>query len=45
MDARFLDYYNRELAYLQEQGAEFAEAFPKVAAHLGIQRHGSDPGK
>ena len=37
MDARFLDYYNRELAYLQEQGAEFAEAFPKVAAHLGIQ--------
>lgn len=37
MDARFLDYYNRELAYLQELGAEFAASFPKVAAHLGMQ--------
>ncbi|WP_144138489.1 type VI secretion system baseplate subunit TssF [Paraburkholderia sp. BCC1884] len=34
MDARLLDYYNRELAYLRELGAEFAEAFPKVAGHL-----------
>ncbi|MDR0702306.1 MAG: type VI secretion system baseplate subunit TssF [Azoarcus sp.] len=37
MDARFLDYYNRELAYLQESGAEFAAAFPKIAAHLGMR--------
>ncbi|MDR1227704.1 MAG: type VI secretion system baseplate subunit TssF [Azoarcus sp.] len=37
MDARFLDYYNRELAYLQEAGAEFAASFPKVAGHLGMQ--------
>ncbi len=31
-----LDYYNRELAYVREQGAEFAEQFPKVAARLGM---------
>jgi len=37
MDARFLDYYNRELAYLLEQGSEFASLFPKVAGHLGMQ--------
>lgn len=32
-----LDYYNRELAYVREQGAEFAEQFPKVAARLGMR--------
>ena len=37
MDERFLDYYNRELAYLHEMGAEFAATFPKVASHLGMQ--------
>lgn len=37
MDARFLDYYNRELTYLREMGSEFAEAFPKVAGRLGMQ--------
>lgn len=37
MDARFLEYYNRELAYLRESGAEFAASFPKVAGHLGLQ--------
>jgi type VI secretion system protein ImpG len=37
MDERFLDYYNRELAYLHEMGAEFAASFPKVAGHLGMQ--------
>lgn len=36
MDARLLDYYNRELAYLRELGAEFAEAFPNTAGHLGM---------
>ncbi len=37
MDPRMLDYYNRELAYVREQGAEFAEQFPKVAARLGMR--------
>jgi type VI secretion system protein ImpG len=37
MDPRLLDYYNRELAYVREQGAEFAESFPKVAARLGMR--------
>ncbi|MDR0564159.1 MAG: type VI secretion system baseplate subunit TssF [Azoarcus sp.] len=37
MDARFLDYYNRELAYLRELGAEFSASFPKVAGHLGMR--------
>ena len=32
-----LDYYNRELAYVREQGAEFAEQFPKVAERLGMR--------
>ncbi|WP_035058366.1 type VI secretion system baseplate subunit TssF [Andreprevotia chitinilytica] len=36
MDARLLDYYNRELGYLRELGAEFAERFPKVAGRLGM---------
>ena len=37
MDPRFLDYYNRELAYVREQGSEFAEQFPKVAGRLGMR--------
>ncbi|MCL2590500.1 MAG: type VI secretion system baseplate subunit TssF [Betaproteobacteria bacterium] len=37
MDARFLEYYNRELTYLRELGAEFAASFPKVAGNLGMQ--------
>jgi type VI secretion system protein ImpG len=37
MDPRMLEYYNRELAYVREQGAEFAEQFPKVAARLGMR--------
>lgn len=32
-----LEYYNRELAYVREQGAEFAAQFPKVAARLGMR--------
>ncbi|WGS49446.1 type VI secretion system baseplate subunit TssF [Paraburkholderia sp. D15] len=39
MDARLLDYYNRELAYLRELGAEFADAFPHAAGQLGM--HGT----
>ncbi len=37
MDARLLDYYNRELAYLRELGAEFAAEFPQAAGHLGMR--------
>ena len=37
MDPRLLDYYNRELAYLRELGAEFAEQYPKVANRLGMK--------
>ncbi len=37
MDPRLLDYYNRELAYVREQGSEFAQQFPKVAARLGMR--------
>ncbi len=36
MDARFLEYYNRELRYLRELGGEFAREFPKVAGRLGL---------
>lgn len=37
MDPRLLDYYNRELAYMREQGAEFAQQFPKVASRLSLR--------
>ncbi len=36
MDSKLLDYYNRELAYLREMGAEFAARYPKVAGRLGM---------
>ncbi|MGL5003515.1 MAG: type VI secretion system baseplate subunit TssF, partial [Casimicrobium sp.] len=37
MDPRLLEYYNRELVYLRELGAEFSQQFPKVASRLGMQ--------
>ncbi|HET9642413.1 MAG TPA: type VI secretion system baseplate subunit TssF, partial [Burkholderiaceae bacterium] len=37
MDPRLLRYYNQELQHLREMGAEFAEAFPKIAARLRIE--------
>ncbi len=37
MDARLLRYYNQELRYLRELGAEFAEEFPKIASRLGME--------
>lgn len=37
MDARLLRYYNQELRYLRELGAEFAHEFPKIAARLGME--------
>ena len=36
MNPSLLDYYNRELAYLREMGAEFASHYPKVAGRLGM---------
>ena len=36
MDTRLLEYYNQELQYIREMGAEFAEAYPRIAARLGI---------
>ncbi len=36
MDPRLLEYYNRELQFMREMGAEFARAYPRVAARLGI---------
>ena len=36
----FLQYYERELAYLRRRGAEFAERYPKVAGRLEF---GGDP--
>jgi hypothetical protein len=37
MDPRMLRYYNEELAYMREMGAEFAGQFPKVAARLALE--------
>lgn len=37
MDPRLLRYYNEELRHLREMGAEFAQAFPKIASRLGIE--------
>ena len=36
MDPRFLTYYNQELQYIHEMGAEFAKEFPKIAGRLGL---------
>ncbi|MGC5198556.1 type VI secretion system baseplate subunit TssF, partial [Aphanothece microscopica] len=36
MDTRLLRHYEGELAFLREMGAEFAEAYPKIAARLGM---------
>ncbi|WP_347557940.1 type VI secretion system baseplate subunit TssF [Robbsia sp. KACC 23696] len=35
-----LDYFKSELGYLREQGAAFAQRYPKVANNLGL--HGGD---
>jgi type VI secretion system protein ImpG len=37
MDPRLLRYYERELVYVREMGAEFARDFPKVAGRLGLE--------
>ncbi len=37
MDTRLLRHYENELAFLQDMGAEFATAFPKIASRLGME--------
>lgn len=37
MDPLLLDYYNRELVFMREKAAAFAEQHPKVAKRLGMQ--------
>ncbi|WP_028944757.1 type VI secretion system baseplate subunit TssF [Pseudomonas vranovensis] len=45
MDERLLHLYERELQFLREGANEFAQCYPKVAAHLSLDsRMTSDPG-
>jgi type VI secretion system protein ImpG len=37
MSDELLDYYNRELAFLRQTGAEFARRYPKVAGRLLLE--------
>lgn len=37
MDTRLLAHYESELAFLRDMGAEFAAAYPKIAARLGME--------
>jgi type VI secretion system protein ImpG len=37
MDPRLLQYYERELRYMRELGAEYAREFPKIAGRLGLE--------
>lgn len=36
MDTRLLKHYEVELAFLRDMGGEFAQAYPKIAARLGM---------
>ena len=37
MDDRILSYYERELSYLREMGADFARKYPKIAGRLLLE--------
>jgi type VI secretion system protein ImpG len=37
MDHKLLEYYNRELQFAREMGGEFAQAYPRIAARLGLE--------
>ena len=37
MDTRLLKHYENELAFMRDMGAEFADAYPKIAARLGME--------
>ncbi|MNJ16603.1 hypothetical protein D3C77_108670 [compost metagenome] len=39
MDERLLRLYERELQFLREGADEFAQAYPNVAGHLGLDSH------
>lgn len=36
MDPKLLKYYNSELHYMREMGADFAKRYPKIAGRLGL---------
>ncbi|MEP4196402.1 MAG: type VI secretion system baseplate subunit TssF [Aliishimia sp.] len=36
MDTRLLKHYEGELAFMRDMGAEFAQAYPKIATRLGM---------
>lgn len=36
MDTRLLKHYENELAFMRDMGAEFAQAYPKIATRLGM---------
>ncbi|MEM9056348.1 MAG: type VI secretion system baseplate subunit TssF [Pseudomonadota bacterium] len=36
MDSRLLQFYNSELKFMREMGAEFAKEYPKIASRLGL---------
>ncbi|MEO0401533.1 MAG: type VI secretion system baseplate subunit TssF [Pseudomonadota bacterium] len=36
MDTRLLKHFEGELAYMRDMGAEFAQAYPKIASRLGM---------
>lgn len=38
MDTRLLKRYEEELGFMREMGSEFAEAYPKIATRLGMER-------
>ena len=38
MDDKLLDYYERELTFVREMGAEFAAKYPKIAGRLLLER-------
>ncbi len=37
MDTRLLRHYENELAFMRDMGAEFAQAYPKIASRLGME--------
>lgn len=39
MDKSFLDYYQENLEYMRDQGADFAKEFPKIASRLEISEN------
>lgn len=36
MDEKFLSFYNQELKFIRESGAEFSKEYPKIAGRLGL---------